>query len=306
MTDTVLFILEIVGTAVFAASGALAGLQRQLDAFGVVILGVCTACGGGVIRDLTLGITPPVMFCQPVYALVAMGVSALVFLPAVRHLLAVESRAYELVMLWLDSIGLRLFDALGVDPNYLYRDAYRAHGGIRSDEEQALLEGYRRLSLAGRQTVHTMVRALEDLQQESERLQPRQDPRTIPLYASPAAAGYAAPVFNEDYETIPVTGQVPRGAELAVRIQGDSMEPYIHDGGVVYVNHDPLHNGDVGIFCVDGDMVCKQYYRDPLGMVYLFSLNRRRSDADVLLPPSSGRSLTCFGRVMLHGLPLPQ
>lgn len=65
MTDTVLFILEIVGTAVFAASGALAGLQRQLDAFGVVILGVCTACGGGVIRDLTLGITPPVMFCQP-------------------------------------------------------------------------------------------------------------------------------------------------------------------------------------------------------------------------------------------------
>ena len=114
MTDTVLFILEIVGTAVFAASGALAGLQRQLDAFGVVILGVCTACGGGVIRDLTLGITPPVMFCQPVYALVAMGVSALVFLPAVRHLLAVESRAYELVMLWLDSIGLGLFTVVGV------------------------------------------------------------------------------------------------------------------------------------------------------------------------------------------------
>lgn len=79
-----------------------------------MILGVCTACGGGVIRDLTLGITPPVMFCQPVYALVAMGVSALVFLPAVRHLLAVESRAYELVMLWLDSIGLGLFTVVGV------------------------------------------------------------------------------------------------------------------------------------------------------------------------------------------------
>lgn len=113
-------------------------------------------------------------------------------------------------------------------------------------------------------------------------------------------------MFSEDYETIPVTGQVPRGAELAVRIQGDSMEPHIHDGGVVYVNHDPLQNGDVGIFCVDGEMVCKQYYRDPLGMVYLFSLNRRRADADVLLPPSSGRSLTCFGRCMLHSLPLPQ
>ena len=156
-----------------------------------------------------------------------------------------------------EEVLLRLFDALGVDPNYLYRDAYRANGGIRSDEEQALLESYRRLSLAGRQTVHTMVRALEGMQQE-------------------------------------------------LRIQGDSMEPHIHDGGVVYVNHDPLQNGDVGIFCVDGEMVCKQYYRDPLGMVYLFSLNRRRADADVLLPPSSGRSLTCFGRCMLHSLPLPQ
>ena len=114
MTDTVLFILEIVGTAVLAASGALAGLQRRLAAFGVVILGVCTACGGGVIRDLTLGIPPPVMFCQPVYALVAMGVSALVFLPAVRHLLAVGSRAYELGVLGLGSLRLGLFTGGGV------------------------------------------------------------------------------------------------------------------------------------------------------------------------------------------------
>lgn len=205
-----------------------------------------------------------------------------------------------------EEVLLRLFDALGVEPNYLYRDAYRAAAtGAPSQEERRLLEKYRRLSLAGRQTVHTVVDALEGLQQEMEQTQPRRESRSIPLYFSPAAAGYAAPVFSEDYETIEVSGQVPQGAELAVRIQGDSMEPYIRDGSVVYVNHDPLQNGDVGIFCVDGEMVCKQYYRDPLGMVYLFSLNRSRSDADVLLPPSSGRSLTCFGRVMLHGLPLP-
>ena len=76
-----------------------------------------------------------------------------------------------------EEVLLRLFDALGVDPNYLYRDAYRANGGIRSDEEQALLESYRRLSLAGRQTVHTMVRALEGMQQELEQAQPQQAPR---------------------------------------------------------------------------------------------------------------------------------
>ena len=59
-----------------------------------------------------------------------------------------------------EEVLLRLFDALGVDPNYLYRDAYRANGGIRSDEEQALLESYRRLSLAGRQTVQQIEHRL--------------------------------------------------------------------------------------------------------------------------------------------------
>ena len=58
-----------------------------------------------------------------------------------------------------------------------------------------------------------------------------------------------------------------------------------------------------GFFCVDGEMLCKQYYRDALGMVYLFSLNRARSSADVVLPRDSGRSLVCFGRVMLPSRP---
>lgn len=54
------------------------------------------------------------------------------------------------------------------------------------------------------------------------------------------------------------------------------MIPVIADGSVAYVNRDPLRAGDVGIFCVDGDMFCKQYYKDPAGVVYLFSLNRAR------------------------------
>ena len=98
---------------------------------------------------------------------------------------------------------------------------------------------------------------------------------------------------------------MPAGAEFAVRIQGDSMAPYIADGSVVYVNRDPLRQGDVGIFCVDGEMVCKQYRKDPLGTVYLFSLNRARADADVVLTASSGRTLVCFGRVIVHAPPLP-
>ena len=83
------------------------------------------------------------------------------------------------------------------------------------------------------------------------------------------------------------------------------MAPYIPDESVVYVNRDPLRAGDVGIFWVDGDMFCKQYYKDPAGVVYLFSLNRARADADVVLLPGGSRGLVCFGRVIMHALPLP-
>ena len=204
-----------------------------------------------------------------------------------------------------EDVLLRLFDALQVDPNYLYRDTFR-HTFVYSDEERRMVEKYRALPLSGRQMIHSVLDSLTEMQEEWRQDTTEDSIRTIPLYASPAAAGFAAPVFQEDYDLIPVTGDVPAGAELAVRIQGDSMAPWIADGSVVYVNHDPLQSGDVGIFCVDGDMLCKQYYRDPLGMVYLFSLTRRRADMDVVFHRGSGRSLTCFGRVMMHGLPLPE
>lgn len=47
------------------------------------------------------------------------------------------------------------------------------------------------------------------------------------------------------------------------------------------------------LICVDGGTVYKQYYRDPLGIVYLFSLNRKRSDADVVLTTGSNSTLVC-------------
>jgi len=203
-----------------------------------------------------------------------------------------------------EEVLLQLFDALQVDPNYLYQGSYRAPLSF-TGEEKRLLEKYRALAVTARQTVSSLVEALGAFQQEMEADRKPTEHRTIPLYCSPAAAGFAAPVFQEDYELIEVTGEVPVGADLAVRIQGDSMAPLIADDSVVYVNHDPLSNGDVGIFCVDGDMLCKQYYKDPMGIVYLFSLNRARADMDVIFPRGSGRSLTCFGRVMMHSQPIP-
>ena len=159
---------------------------------------------------------------------------------------------------------LRLFDCLETEPNVLFRDSYREGGRSLSASEQALLRQYRGLSLKGRETVRSVVDALCAYRDEVEETGPeKQEPRVIPLYRNPAAAGYASPVFGEDFDYIPVTEDVPQAAEFAVRISGDSMAPYIADGSVVYVNRDPLREGDVGIFCVDGDLFCKQYYKDP-------------------------------------------
>lgn len=205
-----------------------------------------------------------------------------------------------------EDIMLRLFDSLETEPNILFQDSYRGGEQVMSGPEQALLRQYRGLSPMGRESVRSVVEALCSYRDELEVAQPEQrEPRVIPLYRTPAAAGYASPVFGEDFDYISVTDEVPQAAEFAVRISGDSMVPFIADGSVVYVNRDPLRAGDVGIFCVDGDMFCKQYYKDPAGIVYLFSLNRRRADADVILTPSGSRSLVCFGRVIMHALPLP-
>ena len=57
--DTLFFIVEILGTIAFAISGAMIAIDRELDVFGVIILGCVTACGGGSLRDMILGQTPP-------------------------------------------------------------------------------------------------------------------------------------------------------------------------------------------------------------------------------------------------------
>ena len=63
--NALILILELIGTVAFAASGALTGLRKKMDIFGVAILGLTTAVGGGVVRDVILGNTPPATFRNP-------------------------------------------------------------------------------------------------------------------------------------------------------------------------------------------------------------------------------------------------
>ena len=110
--------MEMAGTVAFAASGAMVGVERNMDIFGVSVLGVVTAVGGGMIRDIVLGIIPPNVFTNPVYALVATITSCVVFLVLYwkRQLLEGHMRlTYDRVMLVMDSIGLGIFTVVGVN-----------------------------------------------------------------------------------------------------------------------------------------------------------------------------------------------
>lgn len=137
--------------------------------------------------------------------------------------------------------------------------------------------------------------------------EPRQN-RYIPKYIIPSAAGISAPIDGDDFEMILVDENTPKDADFVVRIQGDSMFPYIQDGDIVYVKKTyELRNGDVGIFCVDGAMFCKQYYVDANGTLNLVSANQELKHTNIKISPENSDMVKCCGKVLLtHPTPLPE
>ena len=114
MLNTLVFIFEIVGTVAFAISGAITALKKQMDVFGVAILALVTAVGGGAIRDIVLGNTPPMTFRNPVYALVAIITGVAVFIPLVRTVASKKQKAFDMFLLITDSLGLGIFTVVGI------------------------------------------------------------------------------------------------------------------------------------------------------------------------------------------------
>lgn len=107
--DQIILILEIFGACAFAISGALVGMRKNMDIFGVCVLGLTTAVGGGVLRDVILGATPPAMFTDPKYAAFALLSCVVLFIPWFRkNILKLES-----LILLADSFGLGIFTATG-------------------------------------------------------------------------------------------------------------------------------------------------------------------------------------------------
>ncbi len=112
--NTVILIIEILGTIAFAVSGVIVGKEKNMDLFGVCMLGVTTGCGGGVIRDVIIGSTPPAMFVNPVYALVALATSLIICVPIVSKLLGRLKTAGDIFLQVLDAVGLGGFTVVAV------------------------------------------------------------------------------------------------------------------------------------------------------------------------------------------------
>ena len=75
----VLETLELLGIFVFAISGALLGVRRGFDLVGMLALAESTALGGGVLRDLIIGATPPAAFVEPTYLAIPLVATVLTF-----------------------------------------------------------------------------------------------------------------------------------------------------------------------------------------------------------------------------------
>jgi uncharacterized membrane protein YeiH len=102
-----LLVADLIGVAVFAASGASAAVAKRLDLFGVAFVGFIAALGGGILRDLVIGAVPPLAFADWRYALVAVLASLAVF-----RLHPQLSRLRRTVLV-LDAAGLGLFTVTG-------------------------------------------------------------------------------------------------------------------------------------------------------------------------------------------------
>jgi uncharacterized membrane protein YeiH len=103
---TLLLVLNLAGTFVFGLSGGLAGVQKRLDIFGVVVLAVVVGLAGGITRDVLIGI-PPQTFRDWRYLAVAGGAGLVTFL---GH---ATIQRLERPILVLDAGGLALFCVTG-------------------------------------------------------------------------------------------------------------------------------------------------------------------------------------------------
>lgn len=115
---SLLTLLEYIGTVAFSISGAMVAIDNKMDIFGVVMLGLTTAVGGGMLRDVILGNNPPMIFNSPFTILLAIFVAVICFLPSVRKYI----KKADITIQIMDAIGLAIFTIVGVETSIDYNN----------------------------------------------------------------------------------------------------------------------------------------------------------------------------------------
>ena len=113
----ILFVLDLCGTFVFALTGALKAIRHKLDWLGILVLSAITGVGGGVLRDVILGSTPPAAFRNELYLIssLAAGVMAITLIP--RLSTRISSHLEQIIPVG-DAIGLGVFTLIGAAKGY--------------------------------------------------------------------------------------------------------------------------------------------------------------------------------------------
>jgi uncharacterized membrane protein YeiH len=105
-----LLVLELVGTFVFALSGAAAGIKYRLDLFGVLVVSFATATAGGITRDVLIGAVPPAALRDWRYLAISILAGLVVFFWSPRP---ERQRRLRNLVLTFDAAGLALFAVSG-------------------------------------------------------------------------------------------------------------------------------------------------------------------------------------------------
>ena len=114
LISATLLTLDILGTFVFAMSGAAAGVKKRLDVFGVCVVAFVAATAGGMIRDVLIGAIPPAAISDWRYLTTSLAAGAVTFLwfPRVQRL--------NILVLIFDALGLSLFAVAGAEKALAY------------------------------------------------------------------------------------------------------------------------------------------------------------------------------------------
>ena len=115
MNEFVMLTMEIIGTIAFAVSGALVAISFSLDIFGVAFLGVITAVGGGMLRDLLIGNHPPKIFSLSYLLIIALLTAIIVFVISYinKHRFFEFKEKIERINNFFDAVGLAAFTVTG-------------------------------------------------------------------------------------------------------------------------------------------------------------------------------------------------